>query len=373
MHIKDNFTRQESELRAQTTERIITELVREHRRKPISLFLSYFYNAHFDPSGFDELRRLGIPSINFYCNSIYQFDYVISIAKKVDFSWHPEKEARRLYLNVGANPIWVQFGADPVLYAPRQCASRLPKAVFVGGRYADRDRWLAAVIQAGIPVDIYGAGWSPASSAPTSRLPPRECSSQEHLGRRITKPGSIFSYLDAVRDLISDAGLAKGFVRLVKQWRYRHQSKLLEPLCAAHACGFAPDIAEVFSKYELSLNFSNVWADGRPGSALIPHVRLRDFEAPMTRASYITGYSDEIAEFYDIGREIECYREQAELIDKVSFYLSHPAAAEKLRCAGYERARREHSWVKRFQKLFSIVELGMPARSMAKVAHSAGV
>ena len=76
MHIGAGFTAQEREARARTTEMILDEALAAHQRQPLDLFLSYFYNAHFDPAGFDELRRLGIPSVNFYCNSIYQFDLV---------------------------------------------------------------------------------------------------------------------------------------------------------------------------------------------------------------------------------------------------------------------------------------------------------
>lgn len=112
------------------------------------------------------------------------------------------------------------------------------------------------------------------------------------------------------------------------------------------------------SGYELVLNFSNVWADGRPASPLIPHVRLRDFEAPMCRVCYLTGYTDELTEFYEIGREIDTYRTPAELVDKVRFYLSHPDAAEKLREAGYRRALRDHTWKRRFEELFRKIDIG---------------
>jgi len=71
---------------------------------------------------------------------------------------------------------------------------------------------------------------------------------------------------------------------------------------------------------------------------LIPHVRLRDFEGPMCRACYLTGHTDEIAEFYEIGKEIETYRSVEELVDKTKFYLNSPNSAERLRAAGYERA-----------------------------------
>ena len=116
-------------------------------------------------------------------------------------------------------------------------------------------------------------------------------------------------------------------------------------------------ISQTFGRYEVVLNFSNVWADGRPGSKLIPHVRLRDFEAPMCRTCYLTGHTEEITGFYEIGKEIDTYRNSEELIEKTKFYLSYPNEAEKLRAAGYERARRDHTWTKRFQQLFHKIGL----------------
>src|SRR5262249_34768655 len=148
MGIAGNFTREELVTRAQTTERILNEVREAKRQGPVHLFLSYFYNAHFDPGGFDELRRLSIPSVNFYCNSVYQFAQVEAIAARADFSLHTEKDARSSYLAVEARPVWVQMGADPHLYRPINGVKREPKICFVGQRYADREKWLAALVEA---------------------------------------------------------------------------------------------------------------------------------------------------------------------------------------------------------------------------------
>src|SRR5579863_5831902 len=59
MDISDRFTTEELEVRAGTTQQILNEVRAAHRESPLDLFLSYFYNAHFDPAGFEELRRLG--------------------------------------------------------------------------------------------------------------------------------------------------------------------------------------------------------------------------------------------------------------------------------------------------------------------------
>jgi len=353
MGYASDFTREELEVRAQTTERILAEVRAALQVGPVDLFFSYFYNAHFDPAGYDELRLLGVPSVNFYCNSMHQFEQVAAIAAKVDFAWHAERDARESYLAVGARPVWVQMGADPNLCYPVTGLSRKAKACFVGQRYADRDRWVAALIAGGVPLDLFGAGWSEKAGHVTAlaKLEP----SENYLGRVHSKPGSFPSYVAACRRIAQNDGAVSGMARLVRLWQRRCQTRALDALLSPHAKGRANEISGVFASYELCLNFSNVWADGLPGSALISHVRLRDFEGPMCRTCYLTGHTDEITEFYEVGKEIDTYLSAEELVEKAQFYLRHPEAAEKLRSAGYRRARQDHTWQRRFEQLFRFV------------------
>jgi len=80
----------------------------------------------------------------------------------------------------------------------------------------------------------------------------------------------------------------------------------------------------------------------------------------MSRTCYLTGHSDEITEFYDVGREIDTYRTPDELADKTKFYLCHQAAAERMREAGYHRACQQHSWQSRFEELFRKIGISKP-------------
>jgi glycosyltransferase involved in cell wall biosynthesis len=354
MDVACDFTEQERAARSLMTEKIVDEVRRAHRERPVELFLSYFYNAHFAPEGFSEIHSLGIPTVNYYCNSIYQFDLVAQVAAAANFAWHTEKDARASYLDVGANPVWVQMGADPEVYRPVRSVERQPKVCFVGQRYADRDRHLAALVGAGVPLDIYGSGWTPEHSGNGNHDLPFAVG-DEYLGRKLNKPGGLKSYAQATLRNVGRHGLLDGTLRTINQARYRSERRGIDPLLATAARGAAGDLSETFAAYEVVLNFSNVWADGRPGSKLIPHVRLRDFEAPMCRSCYLTGYSDEILEFYEPGKEIDLYRDSQELIEKTKYYLSHPAQAERLRARGYERARRDHTWQRRFEQLFHII------------------
>jgi spore maturation protein CgeB len=352
MHIPNDFTPAEMQMRADTTGQLLDEVTKEHKARGIDVFLSYFYNSHFDPAGFDELRRLGIPSINFFCNSVYQFELVRAVAAKADFAWHAERDARSRYLAVGANPIWVQMAADPTVYHPVKTEVRKRAACFVGQRYADRDRWIAGLIRNGLPVEVYGPGWKEVPAKTNGRA-------HEYLGRVQSPPGSQASYFRAVKEEFRISGIWKAAVRLVEQWRYRRETHKLSMLFIPHAKGPIrfEDISRIFAQYDVCLNFSNVWADGRPGSDLTPHVRLRDFEAPMCRTCYLTGENNEIHEFYEVGKEIDTYSNKDELVNKTRFYLRTPAAAEKLREAGYRRALSEHTWAHRFRELFRKTQL----------------
>ena len=352
MHVGSGFTPQELEVRARTTQAIIDEVTRAHREKPIGLFLSYFYNAHFDPAGFERLRALGIPTVNFYCNSIHQFELVDAVAAAADFSWHPEKAARASYLAVGARPVWVQMGADPDIYRPVSGIERQARVAFIGQRYADRDRWLAAALKAGLPLDIYGAGWSSATASEHGVAP-------FYLGRSAPVPGTWPSYRDGARQLLRRDGAMRGTARLARQWHYRRETQRLAPVVARAAKGSVPEgaFAETVARYAVHINFSNVWADGRPCSALVPHVRLRDFEIQMCRAAYLTAHTSEIEEFYESGKEIETYRSREEFIDKARYLLSHEAHAERLREAGYARARADHTWARRMALLLDRIGL----------------
>lgn len=356
MDVAGNFTTDEAQVRAETTERILDEVRQALRQGPIHLFLSYFYNAHFDPDGFNEIRRLGIPSVNFYCNSIHQFPLVAAIAAQADFSWHPERDASASYRGVGANPVHVQMGADPAVYRPIAGTTRQAKACFIGQRYADRDRLAVDLLDAGVPLDLYGSGWQgDAHALPNTK--PEE--SRVYLGRVHAQPGSFGSYWRAVEKAIRTGGVGPGLIQVVQRWRDRFAARAMSPRLQRAAKGRATDVAATFAAYDVVVNFSNVWADARPGSELIPHVRLRDFEAPMARTCYLTGHLEEIEAFYELGTEIDTYRTTDELVEKTRFYLRHPDAAERLRNAGYRRARRDHTWTRRFEQLFS--GLGMTA------------
>ena len=82
----------------------------------------------------------------------------------------------------------------------------------------------------------------------------------------------------------------------------------------------------------------------------------RDFECPGVGACYLTTFNWELAEWWDIGKEILCYRNVEELIEMACYYRHRPEACHHIALAAWRRGNAEHTWEIRFRKLFQ--ELG---------------
>jgi spore maturation protein CgeB len=83
----------------------------------------------------------------------------------------------------------------------------------------------------------------------------------------------------------------------------------------------------------------------------------RDFEIPMSGGLYLTEFHPELERWFDVGREIVAYVDYEDLAAKVRFLLANPKTAGEIRKRGMQRARREHSWEMRFEKVFSLFGL----------------
>jgi len=281
---------------------LLSQIEAAHRRRPIDLFFSYFYSAHVDPEVIREIRRMGIATVNWYCNASYQFDLVKEIAPAYDYCLVPEKFRLADYRAVGANPIYCQEAANPNWYRPHELPVEFD-VTFVGQRYGNRPGYIKHLIANEVPVRVWGPRWTD---------PPKS-------------PGAMDAQLAAC------AGPALEDEQLIR----------------------------MYSRGRISLGFAAVAQLPKDGSPPIKQVRLRDFEAPMSGAFYLVEQFDELTEFFEPDREIVMFDSAEELADKSRYYLAHPDQREAIRRAGMRRARAEHTWQKRFEMVFR--RMGMNA------------
>jgi len=306
-----------SQNRPIVSEELFRQIKAAHAIKPIQVFFSYFYDACVLPETIKQIRSLGIVTVNWYCNGSYQLHLVKQISPHYDWCLVPEKFRMPDYYALGARPIYCQEAANPNIYKPYQFKKDYD-LIFIGQAYGDRIQYIKGLIDAGLCVNVWGFGWRPAISKLTTR--------------------SV---------LLSPARFLKQYVRLrQRKIPFKYLGGVLND----------DEMIKMYSRAKINLGFSNVGNTHLLQNS-IKQIRLRDFEVPMSAGFYMVEYMQELEQFFEIGKEIECYFNLEDLIDKSKYYLQHEVAREEIRLRGYQRCLRDHTWQKRLTQAF--VEMGI--------------
>jgi len=328
--------------RPKLTRELLHQIKAAHAIKPLNIFFSYFYDACILPEAIDEIKSMGIKTVNWYCNGSYQLHLVSEIAPHYDWCLVPEKFRLKDYVAMGTRPIYCQEAANPNIYKPYDLPIEFD-VTFVGQAYGDRPVYINYLLEQGIDVRAWGWGWQHYS-------PTAKATGQSSFLRRAYHAGQL---------LLSRSG------RQVL-WQYLRRQTLANtrnagPCVALPASiigGTLSDIEmiQMYSRSRINIGFSSCGNTHETGERIL-QVRLRDFEVPMSGGFYMVEYMEELEEFFNIGKEIVCYTDKQDLSDKIKHYLKHDDERERIRRAGHERCLRDHSWHKRFQMAFK--EMGL--------------
>lgn len=112
---------------------------------------------------------------------------------------------------------------------------------------------------------------------------------------------------------------------------WSHNWPTLAPFVAGDQI-FGPDLNRLYNRTKIVLNIS-AWENGETDC---PNLRIAD--VPASGSFLLSDYSATAAELFESGREIEFYGSVDELREKVTYYLTHDAARERIARAGYEKA-----------------------------------
>jgi spore maturation protein CgeB len=89
--------------------------------------------------------------------------------------------------------------------------------------------------------------------------------------------------------------------------------------------------------------------------AEIMGLNQRVFDACGCGAFQITDASPVMAEFFNPGKELVCFKDLAELQELIPYYLNRPKERAKIAMAGYRRAHAEHTFRHRLEKMLAII------------------
>ena len=312
--------------RARFSEAFLAAVGEANRAGRLDFVLTYVSDSHLEPAAIDRARETVAPVVNFFCNNVHQFHLIRRLAPRFTLNLVPEAEAMASYRGVGAETHFFPMAANPDVYRPLSVPPRYGVS-FARQRYADRASNILALLDAGIDAHAFGQGWTAAPGGGAGGSP-------AGVGRALALLLQGRSPFRAARDRL--------------EWE-RLQAK--HPT-ALHPPASDQEYVALFSESRISLGFL-VLGDTHRMRRPLRQVRLREFEAPMAGAFYVTEYLEEIGLHYEIGKEIVCFRSREELIALCRHYLAHDEERERIRRAGLERARRDHTWVRRFEDLFA--------------------
>jgi len=157
-------------------------------------------------------------------------------------------------------------------------------------------------------------------------------------------------------------GSANGRVSQQRMFKIFSQSKI--NLNFSKCSGsFWKDLALIFfsRKYDRTLNINNPkrWTDNfkSMNSSIKKRViKGRIFEILGGGGFLLSEYADNLENYYQIDKEIVCYKNFNELVDKIKYYLKNDKERETIREMGFKRTLEEHTYEKRFSDIFKTIK-----------------
>jgi len=319
---------------------ILVEKVRNaNREKKVDLFFSYFDDRIVSPDAIEKIKEMEIPTLNFFFDDLHDFHAIENISPAFDYCWTTMKAAVPNYRKVGAKPIYAPAAANPTVYKPYPLKREFD-VTFVGLCRGERPATVRKILRAGIDIRVWGHGWIRGQPLGASI---RSIFSQD---------SGYFSIRGSIDKLVRD------FYNYYIGWCGIKGCEIKDLRHIASPPLPFEEMVKMYSRSKISLGFGGADTSSElEKPERLRAVKLRDFEAPMSGAFYLTEYRNELENHYNIGDEIVCYHDTEDLIEKIKYYLAHEDEAEAIREAGYQRARRDHTWANRFEQVFG--EIGI--------------
>lgn len=123
----------------------------------------------------------------------------------------------------------------------------------------------------------------------------------------------------------------------------------ISSLPKVHYRGMAKSMTEmpkIFHLSKINLNFTS-----KPIRTGLP---LRIWDILGAGGFVLTNFQSEIPEYFEIGKELETYSSEEELLEKIGYYLTHEEERQSIARNGYEKAKNCYSLKTRVEQILRI-------------------
>jgi len=256
-------------------------------------------------------------TINWFCDDQWRFEtFTRFVAPKLTFSITVDKYSIKKYEKIGCHDVILSQWAAPEYVEKINFNSLEYKydISFIGGKNATREYYINTLIKLGYNVVCFGHGWDNGSVS-------YEQMKEIFLHSRINlNLSNSFSYDKRVQKFIRNQ-LKKSLFKIKTLFSLEKLKR----------------IKHYFSYHKTIKN--------------VEQIKMRNFEIPACGGFQLTHYALSIEDFFLIGKEIAVFSNIDELARQVDFYLNNDEEREKIKIAGYKRAK-EYTFEKKFEEIF---------------------
>lgn len=86
-------------------------------------------------------------------------------------------------------------------------------------------------------------------------------------------------------------------------------------------------------------------------------INYRTFETAGCKTFLLTNYTNGLEKLFKIGEEIEIYKDQNDLVEKIEFYLNNENKRKEIEESGYRRVISDHTYFERSKMLLDIINI----------------
>ncbi len=122
------------------------------------------------------------------------------------------------------------------------------------------------------------------------------------------------------------------------------------------------EMIEIFKTSKINLNFTGATLGNKKIGT-----KARIFEVCLAGGFLLTEYLPGIESYFEIDKEIVCFKNADEMIDKISYYLSHDEERRAIAQAGWKRATSEYTPFHMLCRVFDEIERDVAVKG--KVSH----
>lgn len=304
--------------RAATSERLWDQIRAAQRERGLDAVISYCFSSDVDPALVERTVQLGVPWINFFCDSAYAFDLVEALARVASLNWFPERAAAPQYRALGRPILCRPYAMNPAALPEAGCETAEHALGFVGAPTGNRVLRLAGLRLLGCATEVQGEGWQRVPAAPPRPRPPQ------------------------ARTLEADRRARGGRIE-------RILVRALMPLVRGRGGPLTDDeMAPFLSRCRVVLGLN----EGRDiRGRYRSYLKFRDVEFPGYGCCYLTQDSEDVHHAFEVGREVLTFRHLAEAASLVRRNVRHPEAARAIGRAARRRVLAEHTWAARLLEL----------------------